>query len=373
MKKSNTRLAQLIVICFTIVITSFSYNSDVRSQTEPSFKVSGYVDTYYAYDNDKNGTSLRQFSAIAPIRDEFRINLAQITGKYSSDRIRGIVTLQFGDIPKYNWPQSPNEYLQYIQEANGGFRASKNLWVDFGYFLTHIGAEGIIPKNNYLSSLALTTYYEPFYQSGIRVSYDFSEKVYGSLYLLNGFNVFADNNKNKSGGLQLGVKPNKNLEIIYNNIIGNEQPAGIPGKTRRYNNLVFKYAVSKQLDILLGGDFCFQEKSKLTDSTSSASMFAGLLTLRYKLSPKFYLVTRGEIFQDDNGIMSGTFTNSNGKLTGLKATGVAFGIEHRPIDNGYIRVETRYLKTNDDLKIFSDGVNPRDSRTEVIFTTGVEF
>ncbi|MBK9332585.1 MAG: porin [Ignavibacteria bacterium] len=356
-----------------IVILSAVINSNLKSQTESDFKFSGYTDTYYAYDNDKNGNSLRQFSALAPVRDEFRINTAQITGRYTSDKIRGIVTLQFGDIPKYNWPQSPNEYLQFIQEANAGFRAADKLWIDFGYFLTHIGAEGVVPKNNFLTSMSLATYFEPFFQSGVKMSYDFSDKVYGSLYLLNGYNVFADNNKNKSAGLQLGVKPANNLEMIYNNIIGNEQPAGSIGKTRFYNNLVFKLAATKDLDILFGADFAMQDKSDLIDSAASANMFAGLIALKYKITPKFSAMARGEIYEDKNGILSGFYVNTNFDVTGLYASGITLGMEYKPIDNGYVRFESRYLTSNKNLKIFSDGSNARNSRTEFIFTTSVEF
>ncbi len=39
--------------------------------------INGYIDGYIAYDDDK-GPQPRQFSAIAPYRDEFRINLAMI-------------------------------------------------------------------------------------------------------------------------------------------------------------------------------------------------------------------------------------------------------------------------------------------------------
>ncbi len=363
----------LNVLQLVIILLSFTAKNYINAQSESKFKVSGYVDTYYAYDNDKNQSQLRQFSAIAPIRDEFRINLAQLTGRYSSDKVRGALTLQFGDIPKYNWPQSPNDYLQYIQEANGGFRPAKNLWVDFGYFLTHIGAEGIIPKYNFLSSMTLCCFYEPFYQSGIRVSYDFSDKFYGTLYFLNGYNVLADNNKNKSAGIQLGIKPNSKLEIIYNNIIGNEQPTGSIGKTRILNNLVLKYSVTSKLDLLLGADFVIQEKSKLKDSLSSANLFSGLLTLRYKITPKIFIMGRGEFYHDENGILSGTYTNKNGETKGLTASGFTFGLELRPIDNGYIRVDSRYLKTGNNLKLFSDDNTKKDSRTEIILTTGVEF
>lgn len=374
MKKQYTRHAIKIKIIFVLLlIESLIFNTSIKAQSEPDFKISGYADFYYAYDNDNNGSDLRQFSVLSPIRDQFRINMAQVTGKYLNNNIRGMVTLQFGDVPNYSWPQSPNQYLQFIQEANVGFQPVKNLWIDGGYFLTHIGAEGLLPIYNYLNTQALATFYEPIYQSGIRVGYDFSDKVYGSLYLLNGYNVLADNNLNKSGGMQFGVKPAKNLEIIYNNIIGNEQPQGSPGKTRFYNNLVVKYAALKNLDFLLGANFATQQKSDISDTANSATLFSGLLSVRYNLIKNFFIAARGEYYEDNNGILSGLYTNNSGDLIGLKASGIAFGIEFTPRDNAYIRAEARFLKTSNDLYIFTHGDTPNNERTEIILGTGIEF
>jgi Putative beta-barrel porin-2, OmpL-like. bbp2 len=362
-----------LLIFLALILSLILHCSKVTAQNESHFTFSGYADFYYAYDNDNNGSDLRQFSVISPIRDQFRINIAQVTGKYLNDNIRGMLTLQFGDIPNYNWPPSPNQFLQNIQEANVGFRPVKNLWVDAGYFLTHIGAEGIIPINNYLNTQALMTFYEPIYQSGIRVFYDFSDKVYGSLYFLNGYNVLADNNLNKSGGMQFGVKPAKNLEIIYSNIFGNEQPQGSPGKTRFYNDFVLKYAALKNLDFLLGADFATQQKSDISDTVNSATLFSGLLSVRYNFIKNFYLAARGEYYEDNNGVLSGLYVNNSGNLIGLKASGIAFGIEFTPKANAYIRAEARFLKTGNDLYIFTHGDTPNNERTEIILGTGVEF
>ncbi len=340
--------------------------SMIFSQDKSPFSVGGYLDTYYSYDTDLNGNSLRQFSGTAAYRDEFRVNIAQITGKYNVDKVRAVLTLHYGDIPSLNWPASQ----LFIQEANAGFSPAKNLWIDAGYFLTHIGAEGILPKGNFLTSIALPTYFEPIYQSGIKLSYDFSPKVYGCIHLLNGNNVFADNNKNKSIGITLGVRPNSSSEIIYNNLIGNEQPAGSIGKTRIYNNLVLKYALGKRVDLIAGFDFAIQEKSKITDSTASASLYSGLAAIKFKAAKKFSITVRGEIYSDENGILSGVFSDSDGKSTGFKAFGVTLGMEYRPIENAYIRLEGRYLSADSKQKIFFENSN---TRTEAIISTGVEF
>ncbi len=330
--------------------------------------LSGYVDAYIAYDNDK-GNSLRQFTVLAPYRDEFRINLAVLALRYSAKQIRSNIALQFGDVPKLNWPQAPNEYLQYIQEANIGISPYKNSWIDAGYFLTHIGAEGIIPKYNFFTSVSLLTYYEPIYQSGIKYSYS-GKKFYTSLMLLNGYNVLADNNKNKSFGLQIGYKPNDKADITFNNITGNEMPTGTAGKTRIYNNLVIKLFPSKKLDVILCGDFCMQEKSKIDDSEAMGSMFSAFASMKYRASKNISLMLRGEIFQDKDGVMSPVYPVAGESSSGLKAFGVTVGTEYSPASNSYFRLEGRYLSTDSNQNIFYEG---KHTRTEVILSGGIEF
>lgn len=338
----------------------------VKSQDFSKFTISGYADTYYAWDDDKNGNPIRQFSSTVPYREEFRLNIAQVSLKYNDAKVHGAITLHYGDIPSLNWPSNQ----QFVQEAYAGFSPSKGLWIDAGYFLTHIGAEGLLPKGNFFNTLALPTYYEPFYQSGVRVSYEFSPKVYGSLHLLNGYNVFADYNKNKSFGVTLGVKPVKNLELIYNNLIGNEISSGSEGKTRMYNNLVIKFSPSSKVDFLLGADLAFQERSSLTDSTASAIMYSGLAAIKYKITKKFSASLRGELYNDKNGFLSGAFTDNTGKQTGLIAYGVTLGFEVRPVEKAYFRVESRYLSADKEQKIFNDDKN---SRIEANTSIGIEF
>jgi len=326
--------------------------------------INGYADVYIAYDNDKN-VSPRSFSAVAPYRDEFRLNLAQISIKYAAEKIRSTITIHYGDMPRLNWPADN----QFIQEANIGFSPSANLWIDAGYFLTHIGGEGFVPKYNYFQSFALATYYEPLFQSGLRLSYS-GKKFYGALYLLNGFNVFSDNNKNKSAGITLGYKPNDKMDFTFNNIAGNEQPYPEPGKTRLYNNLVLKFFPHKKLDVILCGDMCYQEKSKISDTTEAASMFAAFASLKFHASKHFSLSIRGEVIQDENGMMTGRFLDADSNLTGFKAFGITGGIEYNPISNAYIRFETRFLSTDKKQEIF---YNKSNSKVEMILSSGIEF
>lgn len=333
-----------------------------------NLKISGNVEAYYAKDNDIN-QALGKFTSTAPFTDEFRLDIASLTVKYDdAKKLRGTLTMQYGDIPDYNWIPYDK---RFIQEANVGFSPVENLWIDGGFFLTHIGTEGVVPKSNYLTSIALPTFFEPFYQSGLKISYIFSDKVNGALYLLNGYNQLDDNNKNKSFGLQIGITPNSQATITYNNIIGNEQPAGSAAKVRFYNNLAFKYIFSGKFELLTGIDFATQEKSKISDSTASASAFGALLSLKYTFNKNFSAAVRGDYFSDPDGFLSGLFANTGGTLAGFKGTGVTAGVEYRPVSYGYVRFESRYLMMGDDVKIFDNG--NKDYKIEGIFTLGAEF
>ncbi len=365
------RCITFLVVILSICVISYAQQKGGHgflSGLPPELSIGGYIDTYISYDDDKDSQP-RQFSAIAPYRDEFRINLAMLSLRYAAKKIRGNIVLQYGDIPKQNWPQGPNEFMQFLQEANLGFSPAKNLWLDAGYFLTHIGGEGVIPKDNFFQSLSLCAYYEPFYQSGIHFSYT-GKKFYFGIFALNGYNVLADNNKNKSFGLQLGYKAGEKAEFIYNNIIGNEMPTGRPGKTRIYNNFVIKWFPAKRLDIILCTDFCTQDESQIGHQLDAASLLSGFLSLRFRVGKKVSLSARGEFFNDSDGILSGTFTGADGRLTGLIANGFSLGIEYNPVDNSYFRLESRYLSADSNLKIFH-GSN--SNRTEVILSGGMGF
>ena len=69
-----------------------------------------------------------------------------LNAQYDGEKVRGIVTLHFGDIPKATWSGTYN----YIMEAHAGVRLCKKLWLDAGFFRTHFGTEGLLPKENFL-------------------------------------------------------------------------------------------------------------------------------------------------------------------------------------------------------------------------------
>ena len=142
---------------------------------------------------------------------------------------------------------------------------------------------------------------------------------------------------------------------------------------RLLNNLFISYNLSSKLKLLIGGDFITQQNSGIADSTKTAFEYGGIATLKYQLHPKFGIYTRGEIFSDEDGFLSGIFTDRNNKLTGFKLWGVTAGLEYKPSDNWFIRLEGRQLQMDKAQEIFHWKGKDVSQRTEWMLHAGIIF
>lgn len=130
-----------------------------------------------------------------------------------------------------------------------------------------------------------------------------------------------------------------------------------------------------KIDLAFGIDVATQAKTKEVTSgePEGALYFSGIAEARFKVHKQFSLMGRGKIFQDNNGTFGGVSINSDGLTVGLKAVGVTGGMEFKPMENAFIRGEVRFLSLDKDQKVFAGENELVNTRTEVIFTTGVSF
>jgi len=359
-------------LILTIILLSFTCSNRLLSQSKDSAKlhVSGYADAYYALYNDSVGLgNFQKFPTTSSISNNFGLNIAQLGLKYDGKNVRGHIVLHYGDLPRSAWASDFN----MIQRAHVGVRVAKNAWIDAGFFRTHFGTEGFLPKENICSSIATTTFYEPYFQSGVRLEFAAGSKWMIDFYILNGYNMFTDNNKKKSVGFLVSYTPKESFNINYSNYLGDDTPDGVTtSHFRIHQNAYFNY-IKNKVTVQVGADLCLQENSKLADPKKWASMFSGLASLKYKVANKVAIYTRGEFLNDPDGFMTTIITDKTGKLTGYKIFGVTAGLEVTPTDNSYIRLEGRQLMMNSDQEIFRrDGIN-KSSRGEVMLNMGVWF
>ena len=337
----------------------------------PKLTIGGYADAYYAYYTDSVGPgNFQKFPAISPRSNSFGLNVAQITEQYTSNKIRSTATLHFGDLPNAAWSPIYN----YIQEANVGVRLSKKFWIDAGFFKTHIGTEGLLPKDNIASSISIITFYEPWWQSGFKFSYTPSDKFQAAVFLENGYNQFVATNNKKALGMLFVYNIGTKGSIGYYNFIGDGTPDNVRTSHLRFlNNLVFTYAFGEKFKMILGVDYISQQHSSLADSTKSAFVYSSILTLNYKFTPKWGIYYRIETFSDADGFLTGTIINTENKVTGYMLTGMTLGMEYKPTDNSYIRLEGRNLQMNATQPIFYSNGQATSGRGEIMLNTGIWF
>lgn len=337
--------------------------------TTGKVKVSGYIDTYYSYYTDTLGAGgYSKFPTSSPKNNQFGINIIQISAKYESSRMRGIATLFYGDIPLSAWSQN----LNLIQEANVGFRIYKKLWIDAGYFRTHIGLESIQPRENITSSIATTTYFEPYFLSGAKLTWQQSDKWTYQIHVFNGFSTFIETNKNKAIGASVAFTGNQWTHTL-SSIVCDEYPSNVPqNHFRHYTNYI---GVFKTNHIVLGleANFGYQQNSRLNNPNQTAYIFSGIAAFKYRFTHVIAAYTRAEIFSDPDEILTGPIENENHNLTGLDILGGTLGFEYKPIPNAFFRIESRVLKTKASERIFYYNNHSNNIRWEGIASIGLWF
>ncbi|MEI6089502.1 MAG: outer membrane beta-barrel protein [bacterium] len=359
-----------IILISIICLIFLPVKHFAQSTDSPKIKISAYLDSYFATDNDKiiqnddnSLKSARQLTYVNYKKNEFALNIAQISAELSADRFRANVTLQAGDLVKTGY-QDLGAQFPMLQQANVGYNFYSGFWIDAGLFLTHIGGEAMLPKDNWLSSHSLVTYFEPFYQSGVKVSYE-NEKMTACIHILNGNGIIADNNFNKSVGLFFSHKCTDNFNFSYSNIYGNEEVGSpINAKIHFLQNLVLNYNLAEKL--ALRGQFDLANKN-FTDNTNpfgenSKMYFGGSLTAHYLINDKFSATCRAAYVDNTDSLYVPT----------IKGLAYTLGAEYKPSDFTYIRLEGSLTDLDENYKMFIDADNkPAASRMEVALNFGV--
>ncbi len=350
----------LFVFLFAFAITGLNI---AKAENNPIFKFGAYVDTYYSSDNDKAGeNSLRSLTAANSLKDRFGLNIAQLYLSTESDNYRANLTMHYGDLPDVAWLDNP----KMIQQAYAGIKLFNNFWVDGGYFLTHIGSESLTPKDNWLSTHSIVTYNEPFYQAGLKFTYQPTSNITTQIQLLNGLNQFKDVNENKSLGVFLAYTADENLfSISYAGQYGNEAPSKFKANTTMFHNLCFavnpikNLEIKGHLDYIMREDYLLQEDN---DELTEANLLGVSLQLRYTFIDNLRATLRYAMVNDED--------NKSTNLQNL--SDITLGVEYLPTPNSYIRLEGRNI-TSSDLNVFVVDGKPEKSRNEVSFNFGVFF
>ncbi len=344
-----------------------------KVETVATYSLTGYVDAYYGFYTDDVGPGkFQKFPSVSPRSNSPSLNTAMLSFQYNGNKMRTMVALHVGDIANSTWS---NEYGP-LMEAHAGVKLRKNLWLDAGMFRTHFGTEYLLPSENITSSVAVGTYYEPYYESGIRLNYSPTSKLDINLYLLNGYGIYTDNNEKKSFGAAVTYTFNDNWNIGYTNYTGDDGAVGTVGTSVNHLRIAqnaFLNFQKKKFKVQIGGDYILQQNSGIADAAETAAMYSALATVKFQAAKSFGVYARGEMLNDADGIMTGIIEDQAGKRTGYKIMGATLGAEYKPTAGSYVKLEGRVLQMDKEQWIFKYNGAAQNNRFEVMLHAGITF
>ena len=316
---------------FALVTLASLLFSAFTSQAQDSTKtgkltISGYADVYYQYNlnnpTQQSGLAFENVGRIFDIKhNTFSLGLVQTKFAYTTDRSEVVLDLTYGPnsaLGNFGNITGGNDLM--IKQAYMSYMFTDKLNFTVGQFGTHIGYELIDAPLNYNYSLSYLFGNGPFYHTGAKASYAFSDNVGLMAGVVNGWDAMYDFNGTKSGIAQLYLAPADGFNLYVNYIGGNEKngwsfptlgspgsPIGTNAKTVSHLfDLTTTYQLTDAFKLGLNAAYGFGANLKPdtidTDGYTSGSWGGAAIYADYRFSEFFGLGLRAEHFIDNDGL-----------------------------------------------------------------------
>lgn len=355
------------ILLATLALLNMSGYAQTDS-TKSALKISGYLETYYAFDFSNPADHNRPAFVYSYNRhNEVNLNLGLIKAAYDNQHVRANMALMTGTYANANLAAEPG-VLKNIAEANAGVKISKknNLWIDAGVFPSHIGFESAIGKDCWNLTRSILADNSPYYESGAKISFTSSDaEWFVSGLILNGWQRIQRvvGNNTPAFGHQVTFKPSAKVTLNSSSFIGSDTP----DETRRmryFHNFFGQVQLHEKIGLVVGFDNGAQQKSKGADQYDY--WFAPVIIARYTPSDKICLAARGEYYSDANGVIISMSTPN-----GFQTYGYSLNLDYKIADNILWRIETRGFKSKD--TIFLRDERPSKSNFFVISSLAISF
>ena len=307
----------------------------------------GFIDTYYAWDFNRPTNLDRSFTTQPARHDEFNINLAHVEVRLSTPRTRGRLALQAGTSVQSNYAGEPRigsisgpELARHIQEAVVGIRAGAHVWIDGGIYLSHIGQEGWISRDNPTYSRSLIADYSPYYETGVKATWTATAKLTAQLHILNGWQNISETNTSKAVGMRLDYAASPHLALGYSNFIGNEAPDTVPSRLRVFNE-VFAFVTRDPVNVWVTFDYGTQRRAP---ASGGSSWWGGAAIAKLQLNSTTSVSARLERYVDPDGVIVTT-----GTPNAFRVSGGSLGIDVAPFAGAVWRSEVRSYRARDPI------------------------
>jgi len=323
--------------------------SDATKDAFQPWEVGGFLDANYAFNHNLPDNHIKRGTAGQPRTGEFTVNLAVVYIR--RDALPGRLSptfelaLQAGPATDALMRDEPTpggdasraagaEVWKHIGRANVGLKTRTGTEISAGIFSSPIGF-GIhwTPYNwNYTPSWQLDSV--PYYLAGLRVMHPIDARHGIHLWVVNGWQTAADNNKAPSFMLGYTYTPSPRFALAHYNYSGPENADMRLGAWRVLSDTQFTYNTDR-FGISALFDLAAERRTDLPGKPwnlwSAAALFTRWRVLGKQRTwdmaarPEWFWDRDGRIFGVRQHLIAGTYTN-----------------DVRVAENLLIRVEYRY-------------------------------
>jgi hypothetical protein len=320
------------------------------------FKLSMFADAYAAYQSAKLGSPSpvhRAFAANSPAytaENGFSLSFVGLDAVYDQAEFGATASLRFGPSTTLFHTNNPALGIDNLVQGYVTWRPATGLTLDLGQFGTIFGAEVAESwKNLNYSRGGLYYLMQPFWHTGLRARYDFSDAFNARLMVVNGVNNITENDEKPSVALQVEVKPG-GQSILAGCLLagdGETDPSGFD----MFCDVVATVTAGR-FTAIANFDFNVNKAAALPDgSTDDASFFGASLALGYGITDQFGVAARYELLNDSDNTLykaAGADKVSVNTITGT--------LDFKPVKgnaNLVLRWDNRFESASED--IFFDG------------------
>ncbi|HVJ89792.1 MAG TPA: outer membrane beta-barrel protein [Labilithrix sp.] len=278
---------------------------------KPAFKISptGYVEAYYAYNFNRPSNGITNARGFDNRHNTFSLSNAVLGANWELGTVGGRLSLQVGSTPSTYYLGEPSlagsgatnasnaELWKYLQEAFVTYKApvGRGLFLQLGLCTSPIGYEVIPVKDNWNWSRSNLFFGFPYYHTGLRATYGWTDEISTTFSVFNGWNSVVDNNEEKSLQTNVTYKlPDKLLvQVLY--FGGIERRTGSPEGPywRHHFDVIGQYDATTWLSLAAQGDYGWEP-----NRIGTASWVAGALYARVKPVERVYVALRGDRFHE---------------------------------------------------------------------------
>ena len=325
----------------------------------PTVKLDGYVEVHYSRNFNEPSNGITNFRGFDNRHDTFTLSNAVLGGTFDYESLSGRLALQIGHTPGTYYlaePLSPGaggaagtsaDVFKYIQQAYAGWKAplGRGLLLQGGVFLSPIGYEGMAVKDNWNWSRSDLFFGLPCCHTGLRATYEATDRLTVMAVVCNGWNSVVDNNDHKSIEAQVIYKVPDRLTLSVLYFGGNERPKGAP-EGEPWRNL---FDVWAQLDATRWLSFAAQANAGFEQNTFGTSYWGtGALYARVQPASWLYLAARGDVFREHAA------SNADGTASRIFWPADTVGsatltADLRPHSNVSFRLEYRHDQADGDM------------------------